>query len=64
MTGSHNRRVAKGGTCVKHARELKSHVSWSTTRQNFQSDQVVSLRLKLLFQEQARVTKQLYLLQT
>ena len=34
--------VAKGGTCVKHAGELKSHTSWSTTRQNFQFDQAVS----------------------
>ena len=29
--------VAKRGTRVKHTGELKSHASWSTTRQNFQS---------------------------
>ena len=39
--------VAKGGTRVKHAGELKGHNSWSTTRQNFQSGQTVSSRLKL-----------------
>ena len=27
--------VAKGGTHVKHAGELTSHASWSTTGQNF-----------------------------
>ena len=39
--------VAKGGIRVKHAGELKSHASWSTIGQNFQSSQAVSLRLKL-----------------
>ena len=39
--------VTKGGTCVKHAGELKSHASWSTTGQNFQFGQAVSSRLKL-----------------
>ena len=29
--------VAKGGTRVKHAGELKSHANWSTTGQKFQS---------------------------
>ena len=47
MTGSCDWRVAKGGTRVKHAGELKGHVSCSTTGQNFQSDQAVSSRLKL-----------------
>ena len=28
-------RVAKNSTRVKHAEELKSHASWSTTGQNF-----------------------------
>ena len=37
--------VAKGGTRVKHARELKGHDSWSTTEQNFQSGQAISSRL-------------------
>ena len=32
---------------VKHAGELKSHTSWSTTRQNFQFSQAVSSQLKL-----------------
>ena len=44
-TGSHDWRVAKGGTRVKHARELKGHPSCCTTRQNFQSGQAVSSRL-------------------
>ena len=35
MTGSHDWQVAKGGTRVKHAGELKGHDSWSTTGQNF-----------------------------
>ena len=46
MTGSHDWEVAKGGTHVKHAGELKGHDSWSTTRQNFQLGQVVSSQLK------------------
>ena len=29
--------VAKGGTRVKHVRELKGHDNWSTIGQNFQS---------------------------
>ena len=37
--------VVKGGTRVKHARELKSHVNWSTIEQNFQSGQTVNSRL-------------------
>ena len=39
---AHGWQVAKGGTRVKHARELKSHANWSTTRQNFLSGQAVS----------------------
>ena len=50
MTGSHGWQVAKGGISVKHARELKNHASWSTTGQNFQSGQAISLRLKLVTQ--------------
>ena len=38
----HNWQVAKGGTRVKHAGELKGHDSWSTIGQNFQSGQAVS----------------------
>ena len=40
--------VAKGGTRVKHAGELKGHTNCCTTGQNFQSGQVVSSRLKLV----------------
>ena len=40
-TGSRDWRVAKGGTHVKHARELKGYASCSTTRQNFQFGQAV-----------------------
>ena len=40
-------RVAKNGTHVKHAGELKSQASYCITGQNFQSCQAVSLRLKL-----------------
>ena len=47
--------AAKGGTRVKHAKELKSHVSWSTTRQNFQSGQAVSSRLRLTTQSSREV---------
>ena len=54
MIGSHDwftaGKVAKVGTRVKHAEELKSHASWSTTGQNFQSDQAISSRLKLVTQ--------------
>ena len=39
--------IAKGGTRVKHAGELKSHASCCTTGQSFQSGQVVSSRFKL-----------------
>ena len=44
-TGSRDWRVTKGGTHVKHVGELKGHANYSTTRQNFQSGQVVSSRL-------------------
>ena len=47
---AHGWQVVKGGTCVKHARELKSHASWSTIGQNFQSSQAVSLWFKLATQ--------------
>ena len=47
MTGSRDWQVAKGGTRVKHERELKGHANCCTTGQNFQSGQVVSLQLKL-----------------
>ena len=47
-TGSRDWQVAKGGTRVKHARELKGHTSCSTTGQNFQSGQAVSSRLVLV----------------
>ena len=40
-----DRQVAKGVTCVKHVGELRGHNSWSTTGQNFQSDQAVSSQL-------------------
>ena len=43
-----NWRVTKGGTHVKHVRELKGHASCCTTGQNFQSGQVVSSPLKLM----------------
>ena len=49
-TGSRNWQVGKGGTRVKHVGELKSHISWSTTRQNFQSVQVISSWLRLATQ--------------
>ena len=39
--------LAKGGTRVKHAGELKGHANCCTTGQNFQSGQAISLRLKL-----------------
>ena len=48
MTGSCDWQVPKAGTHVKHAGELKGHASCCTTRQNFQSGQAVSLRLKLV----------------
>ena len=38
-------KVAKRGTRMKHVEELKSHASWSTIGQNFQSGQAVSSRL-------------------
>ena len=37
--------VAKGGTCVKHAKELKSHARYCTTGQKSQAGQAVSSRL-------------------
>ena len=46
-TRSRDWQVAKGGTHVKHAGELKGHDSWSTTGQNFPSGQAVGSRLKL-----------------
>ena len=39
--------AAKVGTCVKHARELKSHASYCTARQKSQASQAISLRLEL-----------------
>ena len=42
--------VAKGGTCVKHAKELKSHASYCTTGQKSQAGQAVSSRLELATQ--------------
>ena len=48
MTGSHDWQVPKAGTRVKHAGELKGHANCCTTRQNFQSGEAVSLRLKLV----------------
>ena len=44
--GSRDWWVAKGGTRVKHAGELKAQASCSTTGQNFQSGQAISLQLK------------------
>ena len=41
-------RVAKGGTRVKHARELNGHVSCSTTGQNFLFGQTISSQLILV----------------
>ena len=42
--------VAKGCTWVKHAEELNSHASWSTTGQKVQSGHSVSSRLGLATQ--------------
>ena len=42
MIESRDWQVAKGGTHVKYAEELKGHGSWSTTGQNLQSCQAVS----------------------
>ena len=47
--------VAKADTHVKYAEKLKSHASWSTTEQNFQSDQIVSSRLKLATQSNREI---------
>ena len=44
---AHDWQDAKGGTCVKHAEELKSHTNCCSTKQNFQSVQAVSSQLKL-----------------
>ena len=45
-----NWQVAKVGTRVKHARELKSHANCCTTGLKFQANQAVSSRLKLATQ--------------
>ena len=45
-----NWQVAKRGTHVKHAEELKSHASCCTTGQKSQADQAVSLQLELATQ--------------
>ena len=42
--------AAKVGTCVKHARELKSHASCCITRQKSQAGQAVSSQLELVTQ--------------
>ena len=42
--------AAKVGTCVKHARELKSHASCCTTGQKSQAGQAVTSRLELTTQ--------------
>ena len=47
-TGSRDWQVAKGGTRVKQARELKGHDSRSTTGQNFQFGQAISSQLVLV----------------
>ena len=48
--GSCGLQVAKGCTQVKHAEELNSHASWSTTGQKVQSGHSVSSRLGLVTQ--------------
>ena len=48
--------VAKAGTHVKHAEELKSHVSWRTIGQNFQSGQVVSSQLSQVARSSRQTT--------
>ena len=47
-TGSRDWQVAKGGTRVKHERELKGHANCCTTGQNFQSGQAISSQLVLV----------------
>ena len=54
-TGSRDWKVAKGGTRVKHAGELKGYNNWSTTGQNFQSGQAISSRLKLVTHSSCKV---------
>ena len=48
--GSRGLQVAKGCTRVKHAEELNSHVSWSTTGQKVHSGHSVNSRLGLATQ--------------
>ena len=43
-------KLPKAGTCVKHAKELKSHTSCCTTGQKSQAGQVVSSQLELMTQ--------------
>ena len=50
--------VAKGGTCVKHAKELKSHASWSTTGQKVQFGNSVCSRLELRLSQVVRPSRQ------
>ena len=45
----------QSGTHVKHVRELKGHDSWSTTKQNLQSSQAVSSRLRLTTRSSRKV---------
>ena len=40
--------VAIGGTCVKHAGELKGHANCCTIGQSFQAGQAVCSQLKLV----------------
>ena len=47
--------AAKVGTCVKHARELKSHASCCTTGQKSQAGQAVSSQLELVTQSSREV---------
>ena len=49
-TGSRDWQVAKSGTHVKHAEELKSHASCCTIGQKSQAVQAISLRLELATQ--------------
>ena len=54
-TGSHGWQVAKAGTCVKHAKELKSHANCFTTGKKSQASQAVSSWLKLATQSSREV---------
>ena len=56
-----NWQVAKGGTCVKHAGELKGHASCSTIRQNFQFGQAISSQLKLASRSSREVESPKYI---